>query len=395
MSDPTINRETQINANQFLICSDKNKYIENFCGQTASTKSEVDALEILPDSHVFLAGDVATIFPWLDGKGYWSCSVVTTLSTNYIELCQAHHPHIQCITQSQVPLNIHNAGLFVPNFFEPATYFQSITTEHQFQSLTESNKPGAAYRTGIYLCDVQTAYQKSDEEKKCKTKMFFHLLRCSTNLGGPTDNFRVTDKKIVSAVQQFCNDYFREAAPLNHVLAQVYHNQPDRKAKISAHSDKTKDMPPHGVLAFCTFYDRPVESESELTQLRFRLKKQHGQLPNEFCVTLYPNSLFVIPLSTNRLYTHEIKPSQLPADKVPTRLGYVIRCSDTTAMYCDGLTFIRDKTNNSWGPLRPITEEDRASLKQLYYQENSTQEQVFYPHMPFSMNQGDYQQPNL
>ena len=50
-------------------------------------------------------------------------------------------------------------------------------------------------------------------------------------------------------------------ASLNHVLAQIYYNksatedQKQTKAKIKAHSDKTKDMPTNGLMAFCTFYD--------------------------------------------------------------------------------------------------------------------------------------------
>ena len=84
--------------------------------------------------------------------------------------------------------------------------------------------------------------------------------------------------------------YFPGTAELNHVLAQTYHNTvgPDgkqRKAKLSSHSDKTKDMPSNAVMAFCTFYDRlPAGSKrtdegdvvvgnvSALTRLRFRRK---------------------------------------------------------------------------------------------------------------------------
>ncbi len=44
------------------------------------------------------------------------------------------------------------------------------------------------------------------------------------------------------------------------MLAQTYHNSTtedgkQKKARISRHSDKTKDMPSNSVMAFCTFYD--------------------------------------------------------------------------------------------------------------------------------------------
>jgi len=55
---------------------------------------------------------------------------------------------------------------------------------------------------------------------------------------------------------------------------------------------------------------------------------------------LYPNSVFIMSLEMNRLYTHEISPSHLPMDLIPLRLGYVIRCSKTKAIYKDNKTYI-------------------------------------------------------
>ena len=170
----------------------------------------------------------------------------------------------------------------------------------------------------------------------------FNLLRCSTNLKGPTDNFRDTDKEIIGKVNNIVKYYFRDAVELNHVLAQVYENtmtinnngKKERKAKISKHSDKTKDMPKNALIAFCSFYkdyyngkinnvelkskksnndqyDICYKGTSMLTILRFILKKEvvNDKLAKNFDVVLYPNSVFIIPLSTNRLYTHEIVPS--------------------------------------------------------------------------------------
>ena len=116
-----------------------------------------------------------------------------------------------------------------------------------------------AYREGIYLTPVVP-----DEDNA----LHFHLLRCSTNLDGPTDNFRTMDQRIVNTLNREADTIFADPLPLNHVLAQIYWNTPASttnepngnkkavKAKIKQHADKTKDMPVHGIMAFCTFYDK-------------------------------------------------------------------------------------------------------------------------------------------
>ena len=52
--------------------------------------------------------------------------------------------------------------------------------------------------------------------------------------------------------------------------------------------------------------------------------------------------MFIMSLEMNRLYTHEICPSCLPMDLIPLRLGYVIRCSKTKAIYKENQTYIID-----------------------------------------------------
>jgi len=89
-----------------------------------------------------------------------------------------------------------------------------INSQHKFQELTESNKEGISYRSGIYLSNVE----KKGED------YHFNLLRCSTNLKGPTDNFRETDIEIINKVNKTAEIYFENGAKLNHVLAQVYQN---------------------------------------------------------------------------------------------------------------------------------------------------------------------------
>lgn len=307
------------------------------------------------------------------------------------------------------PINIHNVGVFFPKFFgKNIDYFQSIITEHDFQSLTESNKSSTAFRKGIYLTPVQ----------QTNNGIAFNLLRCSSNLDGPTDNFRHTDNLIIDQVQSIASKFFTKPVNFNHVLAQTYLNSTDgvkqKKAKIKQHSDKTKDMPRNALMAFCSFYegfnndfkhingvtpsdpfDFCYKGTSILTRLRFKLKddaiSKYPVLKRKFDITLYPNSLFIMSLMTNRLYTHEIVPSSLPVDKIPTRLGYVIRCSTTRALFKNGTTYILE--NDSEIPLEPPTEDGINKLKNLYYLENNTTEQINYNGFYFSLNHGDYTQP--
>ncbi|MEU3605383.1 hypothetical protein AB0E83_07960 [Streptomyces sp. NPDC035033] len=322
----------------------------------------------------------------------------------------------------RVPLRAHGAGVYYRRFFELGDgLFGRIRAEHEFQSLTESTKPGTAHRSGIYLTPVT---RNGDELR-------FRLLRCSTNLSGPTENFRPTDTRIVEELNREAAAVFRNQAPLNHVLAQIYHNtaatagRKQSKARISSHADKTKDMPVNGIMAFCTFYDRldglepladdafdyGVKGVSGLTRLHFRLKEPLGEgepagekrpvgggdgagLPARFTVTLHPGSVFLMPLSTNRLYTHEIRPSALDAELIPTRLGYVVRCSSTEAVHKDGRTFL--ETAGGRVELGPPTEDGMDELRRLYAEENRTSSFVDYgDDFLFSMNTGDYRAPRI
>ena len=142
-------------------------------------------------------------------------------------------------------------------FNDGKKYFDLIEKAHEFQSLTESTKASSAMRTGIYMTHV----------KKDNDELSFKLLRCSSNFSGPSCNFADTDNEVIDKVNEMSNLYFSNPAGLNHVLAQIYKNRVEtvenkkgtvvkqRKAKIKAHSDKTKDMPENAIMAFTTFYN--------------------------------------------------------------------------------------------------------------------------------------------
>ena len=198
--------------------------------------------------------------------------------------------------------------------------------------------------------------------------------------------------------------FFQEKTELNHVLAQIYENKKiiegdktyERKGKIKDHSDKTKDMPRNGLMAFCTFYnDNKKHTEAELTRIRFRLKPTviDERLNKKFDIVLYPNSVFIMSLSSNRLYTHEVIPSILPIDKIPIRMGYVIRCSKTEAVYKEEQTYIVEDDN--YIKLEEADIDGIKRLKEFYFRENMSEEVIDYDKFYFSLNNGDYQKPIL
>jgi hypothetical protein len=347
---------------------------------------------------VYLAGDLSR----LRGGELNGASRVFVIE----ELSRGFENHdFERVSLGRVPLRVGGVGVYFRRFFEN-NHLHRICAEHTFQALTESSKPSKAHRTGIYLTPVS---QQGDE-------LHFRLLRCSTNLSGPTENFCATDERIVDALNREAALLFSDHAPLNHVLAQIYANTPagdgqkQTKAKISSHADKTKDMPVNGIMAFCTFYDgldklSPLASDpfdyghnakSGLTRLHFRPKESvlgTADLIPEFSLTLYPNSVFFMPLSTNRLYTHEIQSSMLNAEMLPTRLGYVVRCSKTEAVHKDGSTFL--KLGDQLVPMEPPTEQGMVELRALYASENRTDAFIDYgDKFLFSMNGGDYKAPD-
>lgn len=386
--------------------------INNFCGIVCHTIHKFNSSERQPNTVVYFIGDIGKNYGKLKMENVKYLKVIKEDSINYKET-----EDYQLISVGEVPLNVHNVGIMFPRLFnDEVDHFQEITKAHQLQSLTESNKKGVAFRKGIYLTDVK---EKDNEVE-------FKLLRCSTNLDGPTDNLREADKYVIGKVNTNVRYFLEKEATLNHVLAQVYQNQiieedgqvKERKAKISVHSDKTKDMPKSGLIAFTSLYqgytgkghfnqpetkhikkgkenpyDCTFKGNSVLTKLRFRLKSvvKDKTLTLDFDVVLYPNSVFVIPLSTNRLYTHEIVPSQMPVSDIPTRMGYVIRCSNTNAVFRDNKTYI--VKNGKYIELEEATEQGVKELKEKYFKENVGIEMVTYDDVHFSLNKGDYTKP--
>jgi len=390
--------------------SDKEYIKNNFCGTVFTDTWEFIYYDHEPDTIFYLCGDIEKNYSEIKKIHRKSINVIKEMSFNY----ENNSENYKLINIGQVPINIHNVGVYCREFFNSENMFMQIQNAHEFQTLRESNKPGDAYRSGIYLTKVTDS----------NGEINFKLLRCSSNFDGPTDNLRDVDNEILMKVNEFANDYFLDPADLNHVLAQIYHNKMDekevgRKAKIKAHSDKTKDMPENGLIAFCTFYDfaniknnknvkkskvdpfdvcygKNNSETTVLTKMRFKLKDMvtDETLKKQFDITLYPNSVFIISLLTNRLYTHEIIPSGLPINKLPTRMGYVIRCSNTKAVFKNEQTYINE--NGNCIKLEEPNVDGIKELKDLYFKENTNINVVDYKQkFYFSLNKGDYVQPIL
>jgi hypothetical protein len=444
--DYTLLISLNINDNLSDKLKEEVKYINNnFCGSILNTEDSIkdyfNKHKTIEGKLIFFAGNIDDTFKIINDlteKWFYvdnNIHIIEEISTNY----EKTNKEFKYVNLGMVPININNVGIYFRNFFNhEKDYYNSIINEHQFQNLTESNKPGNAHRKGIYITKVSKYYDETH----------FNLLRCSTNLDGPTDNCRTSDNEIIDKVNDYADYFFSDSVKLNHVLAQLYVNTitksffyyimcfmnyiwmfifgktlfniktTEKKAKIIAHSDKTKDMPKNAIMAFCTFYegylnnnfsnkkfgikksredsyDYKYKDASALTRLFFKLKPvvKDDKYVKEFTLTLYPNSVFIMALSTNRLYTHEIRPSTLPIKHIPTRLGYVIRCSNTKGIHKDGQTYIL--RNNEKNKLNPITKDDIEKIKKLYFKENTTADIISYNDINCSMNKGDYKEPML
>lgn len=374
--------------------------IDNFCGIVV-----YDLNADFNNKKIYICGDLHNI-----GEDSPCLNIIKEFSVNDEDISKEKS---KVISLGEVPVIISNSGVYFRKLFHDENIFEKVCSEHHFQELTESDKESKALRKGIYLSQVT-----NESGKDGKEELHFNLLRCSSNLTGPTDNFRETDRKIITLLNRCAEETFGYKTKLNHALVQIYENKKkttdagkEVKARIKAHSDKTKDMPKEGLIAFCTFYDdsnskhlKPSETDpfdvcykqtSALTRLHFRLKKtvEDESLQKEFTVTLYPDSAFIIPLSTNRLYTHEIRPSILSVEQIPIRMGCVVRCSNLEAVYRDHRTYIKE--DDEYIMLKQMTPEMQAELRSSYYEENMTENKVKYNKTHFSMNSGDYEKPLL
>lgn len=204
---------------------------------------------------------------------------------------------------------------YLENCFDK-NYFDNIVDKHNLNDLCLENNQTISKRRGVYITNV---------DKNNKT---FHLLRCSTNLSGPTEDCYDFDDEIIQKVNSLIKTNFPDSEESNHVLAQVYYE----RSKIKPHTDKTKDMPKNSTIAFVLFIIKTMgilpNSDSGIKLLEKKID-----------YNLYNGSILIIDLEVNALYTHEIIP---PTTDI-VRLGYVVRSSNVVAEYDENNVYLDGK----------------------------------------------------
>lgn len=242
-------------------------------------------------------------------------------------------------------------------------YFDDINNNHNLNDLCLTDNTTLSKRKGVYITKV-------NQENKT-----FHLLRCSTNLSGPSEDCYDFDDIIINKVNELIKQEFPECENSNHVLAQVYYE----RSKIKSHSDKTKDMPKNSTIAFCSFYKDINHSSNRNPDDVAKIRFKHKITNEKIDYILYQGSVLIIDLEVNALYTHEIIP---PVNDV-VRLGYVVRSSNVLASYDDNNVYLDGKK------IYYPSEEETQMIKQLYYDENIGTKILDYPRVHFSLNKGD------
>jgi len=170
---------------------------DRFCGKVfVEITPFAEYCKLRPEGLVYMCGDIDLICGAIPAIVDLAILVIKDLSWNY----EVHIDRAKLIDTGEVPINYHDMGVFFRRLFN-RDYFDGLSLAHRFQMLTESNKPGNAFRKGIYLTKVQRDPREDEGE------VGFNLLRCSSNLDGPTDNFREPDTEIVGRVNEISRHF--------------------------------------------------------------------------------------------------------------------------------------------------------------------------------------------
>ncbi len=113
---------------------------ENFCGKVVEHPEEIgnDSSE----KKIYVCGDLDQL-KLVKGPLF----VLKEFSTNYENFSKTD---IHFVELGEIPVLIENVGVYFRSLFKAGDFFNKIKEEHEFQDLTESNKPGKALRKGIY-----------------------------------------------------------------------------------------------------------------------------------------------------------------------------------------------------------------------------------------------------
>jgi hypothetical protein len=219
------------------------EHISNFCGKTLNARLN-DSWTWESNVHYWICGDIDFILSKCQDNTFDKRNITIVkqqsgaISTTESPFPDNKYDGYQVCTILEIPQIIHDVCVCFQNVFSTLnrdSIFADIVDAHTFHSLTESNKPSNAFRKGVYLTKVE----------KCADGMFdsysYHLLRCSSNLGGGSENLQTVDNDIINiannAVKQ-CFDNIQTDNVLNHVLAQIYYNTTDENGKDKRRKSK-------------------------------------------------------------------------------------------------------------------------------------------------------------
>ena len=315
-------RGTQIEAklvaaNHVLVALSEQRPELDFFGSVVTLEDLAHGGQSFAGRTVYLTGDISKINE-LELKDAARVFVIEKLSRDY-------GPEVELVALGRVPIRVADVGVYYRRFFaDDHDLFHDICREHTFQSLTESVKPSTAHRTGLYLTPVT---QHGSE-------LHFHLLRCSTNLSGPTENFCANDRRIVDA--------------LNREAAAIFRNPqaPSRRLVV-----RSKDP---DLAAF--------------------------ELP------LCQGSVVAFTLDTNRQFTHAIALSAGAREN--DWLGITFRTSQTFVRFVEGHARLANGAR-----LTIADEEQRRELFHLRRRENA-ETSFTYPPITYTISESDLIAPS-
>ncbi len=99
--------------------SDEINYIkENFCGRVITKVNDINSID--QDTIIYVMEDIEQVLNNIENEKLFY--VIKELSHNYDNVLEK----INIINLGQVPINIHNVGVFFRNFFDDKNYFDSL-----------------------------------------------------------------------------------------------------------------------------------------------------------------------------------------------------------------------------------------------------------------------------
>jgi len=134
--------------------------LNNFCGTVVKSQLEIPSIQKL--IRVYAIGNMEEL-----NSEENMVLIIKELSSNYENI---KNKNVQIVGLGEVPINIHNVGVFYRKYFDGSDYFSKIESEHTFQYLSESNKDSKAFRKGIYLTKVS---KELKADKISTFKMFY------------------------------------------------------------------------------------------------------------------------------------------------------------------------------------------------------------------------------